>query len=214
MVLESEPIQLTVEKCPTYMCITCTSEKRRWTYAKETVHISTSQMIMGSNTIRNIHFWFSFHTWRSNCYNICPDETYQIAWFLVLLMVAPVTVAWSNHITAAIHCHYGIDGEDAPFFVLERELLISPQFKVPFSQKRSKNGGASWSITKKYSRRRVGGYNLGQGLGSGYKWLAGLISRVCMAELVFRVSMGGPNIMWQTLWGHCHLPMDSLICSS
>ena len=34
----------------------------------------------------------------------------------------------------------------------------------------------------------------GQGLGSGYKWLAGLVSRVCMAGLVFRVCMGGPNI--------------------
>ena len=43
----------------------------------------------------------------------------------------------------AIHCHYGIDIEDASFLVLERELLICPQFKVPFSQKRSKNGRAS-----------------------------------------------------------------------
>ena len=34
----------------------------------------------------------------------------------------------------------------------------------------------------------------GQGLGSGYKWLAGLVSRVCMAGLVFRVCIGGPNI--------------------
>ena len=31
----------------------------------------------------------------------------------------------------------------------------------------------------------------GQGLGSGYEWLAGLVSRVCMAG---RVCMGGPNI--------------------
>ena len=31
----------------------------------------------------------------------------------------------------------------------------------------------------------------GQGLGSGYKWLAGLVSRVCMAGLVFRICMGG-----------------------
>ena len=30
----------------------------------------------------------------------------------------------------------------------------------------------------------------GQGMGSGYKWLAGLVSRVCMAGLVFRVCMG------------------------
>ena len=30
----------------------------------------------------------------------------------------------------------------------------------------------------------------GQGLGTGYKWLAGLVSRVCMAGLVFRVCMG------------------------
>ena len=30
----------------------------------------------------------------------------------------------------------------------------------------------------------------GQRLGSGYKWLAGLVSRVCMAGLVFRVCMG------------------------
>ena len=30
----------------------------------------------------------------------------------------------------------------------------------------------------------------GQGLGSGYKWLAGLVSRACMAGLVFRVCMG------------------------
>ena len=34
----------------------------------------------------------------------------------------------------------------------------------------------------------------GQGLGCGYKWLAGLVSRVCMAGLVFRVCMGGPHI--------------------
>ena len=34
----------------------------------------------------------------------------------------------------------------------------------------------------------------GQGLDSGYKWLAGLVSRVCMAGLVFRVCMGGLNI--------------------
>ena len=34
----------------------------------------------------------------------------------------------------------------------------------------------------------------GQGLGSGYKWLAGLVSRVCMAGLVFRVCMGGVQI--------------------
>ena len=34
----------------------------------------------------------------------------------------------------------------------------------------------------------------GQGLGSGYEWLAGLVFRVCMAGLVFRVCMGGPNI--------------------
>ena len=33
-------------------------------------------------------------------------------------------------------------------------------------------------------------YSRGQGLGSGYKWLAGLVSRVCMAGLVFRVCMG------------------------
>ena len=31
----------------------------------------------------------------------------------------------------------------------------------------------------------------GLGLGSGYKWLAGLVSRVCMAGLVFRVMQGG-----------------------
>ena len=31
----------------------------------------------------------------------------------------------------------------------------------------------------------------GQGLDSGYKWLA---SKVCMAGLVFRVCMRGPNI--------------------
>ena len=31
----------------------------------------------------------------------------------------------------------------------------------------------------------------GQGLGSGYEWL---VSRVCMAGLVFRVCMGDPNI--------------------
>ena len=43
----------------------------------------------------------------------------------------------------AIHCHYGIDIEDASFLVLERELLIFPQLKVLFSQKRSKNGRAS-----------------------------------------------------------------------
>ena len=30
----------------------------------------------------------------------------------------------------------------------------------------------------------------GQGLGSGYKWLAGLVSRVCMGVRIFR----GPNI--------------------
>ena len=30
----------------------------------------------------------------------------------------------------------------------------------------------------------------GQGLGSGYEWLAGLVFRVCMAGLVFRVCMG------------------------
>ena len=41
----------------------------------------------------------------------------------------------------------------------------------------------------------------GQGLGSGYEWLAGLVSRVCMVGLVFRVCMGsvyfgGPNITW------------------
>ena len=34
----------------------------------------------------------------------------------------------------------------------------------------------------------------GQGLGSGYEWLAGLVPRVCMAGLVFRVCKGGPNI--------------------
>ena len=32
------------------------------------------------------------------------------------------------------------------------------------------------------------------GLVSGYKWLAGLVSSVCMAGLVFKVSMGVPNI--------------------
>ena len=46
----------------------------------------------------------------------------------------------------------------------------------------------------------------GQGLGSGYKWFAGLVSRVCMAGLVFRVCMGvwiiplkGPNIMYTSV---------------
>ena len=34
----------------------------------------------------------------------------------------------------------------------------------------------------------------GQGLGSGYEWLAGLVSRVCMAGLVFGVCMWGLNI--------------------
>ena len=35
----------------------------------------------------------------------------------------------------------------------------------------------------------------GQGLGSGYKWLAGLVSRVCMAGLVSLQGLhGGPNI--------------------
>ena len=41
----------------------------------------------------------------------------------------------------------------------------------------------------------------GQGLGSGYKWLARLVSRVCMAGLVvFRVCVGAQNnITWQIL---------------
>ena len=34
----------------------------------------------------------------------------------------------------------------------------------------------------------------GQGLGSGYEWLAGLVSRISMAGLVFRVCMWGLNI--------------------
>ena len=34
----------------------------------------------------------------------------------------------------------------------------------------------------------------GQGLGSGCEWLAGLVSRVYIAELVFRVCKGGLNI--------------------
>ena len=34
----------------------------------------------------------------------------------------------------------------------------------------------------------------GQGLGSGYEWLAGLFPRVCMAGLVFSVCKGGLNI--------------------
>ena len=35
----------------------------------------------------------------------------------------------------AIHCHYGIDIEDASFLVLERELLICPQFIIiPFDR--------------------------------------------------------------------------------
>ena len=32
-------------------------------------------------------------------------------------------------------CHYGIDIEDASFLVLERELLICPQFKVHSARK-------------------------------------------------------------------------------
>ena len=40
----------------------------------------------------------------------------------------------------------------------------------------------------------------GQGLGSGYEWLAGLVSRVCMAGLVFRVCKGGPNISGVQIW--------------
>ena len=42
-----------------------------------------------------------------------------------------------------IHSHYRIDIESDSFFVLERELLICPQFKVTFSQKRLRNGRAS-----------------------------------------------------------------------
>ena len=34
----------------------------------------------------------------------------------------------------------------------------------------------------------------GQELDSEYKWLSGLISRICKTGLVFRVCMRGPNI--------------------
>ena len=34
-------------------------------------------------------------------------------------------------------------------------------------------------------------YERGQGLGFGYRWLAGLVSRVCMAGLDSRVCMAG-----------------------
>ena len=37
----------------------------------------------------------------------------------------------------------------------------------------------------------------GSGLDSGYKWLAGLVYRVCMAGVSLQGLHGGPNITWQ-----------------
>ena len=37
------------------------------------------------------------------------------------------------------------------------------------------------------------------GLDTGYKWLAGLVSGVCMARLVFRVCRGGVGVGVQIL---------------
>ena len=79
-------------------------------------------------------------------YRALPRTEWIFLVFEGSFLEAPRAVLF--HATA-IHCHYGKDIEDASFFILERELLICPQFKVPFSQWRSKNGWASGTITKK-----------------------------------------------------------------
>ena len=56
----------------------------------------------------------------------------------------------------------------------------------------------------------------GQGLGSGYKWLAGLVSRICMAGLVFRVfrvCMGGGGVQISRDNNYRNPPAHETICA-
>ena len=50
--------------------------------------------------------------------------------------------------TTAVDCNHGRNIEDPSFFILERVLQVCPKFKVPFSQRRSRSGRASWTVTK------------------------------------------------------------------
>ena len=79
-------------------------------------------------------------------YRALPRTEWIFLVFEASFLEAPWAVLF--HATA-IHCHYGIDIKDSSFFVLEWVLQICPKFKVPVSQKRSKNGRASWTVTKK-----------------------------------------------------------------
>ena len=62
--------------------------------------------------------------------------------------------AWRRAVlfhTTAMHCHYGMDIDDATFIVLEKVLQVCPEFKVWVSQKILRNARASSVVTKKGS---------------------------------------------------------------
>ena len=58
------------------------------------------------------------------------------------------------HVTA-IHCHDGMDHNDASVFVLGSELLVCSQFEVPVRHKGSRNARARLTVTKKVFKMKT-----------------------------------------------------------
>ena len=56
--------------------------------------------------------------------------------------------------TIAIHCHNGMDDNDASFFVLGSELLVYPNSKFQLATKDRETHKRDGLSRRKYSRRR------------------------------------------------------------